>query len=147
MGRDWRLRTAASTGVYLSPDDLRCGPWMILQPPVLSGGPVSRNISVAARSTGWFPVGRDISGSYQYFLVSWHPRRLWSEWDVGKGNENLVYPSTWDKSSFIRFKILRHGTPALLPIRKEGMLRILLSLKIHFLGRARTRKLWVQRQT
>jgi hypothetical protein len=47
---------------------------------VLSGGPVSRDISVAVPSTGWFPVSR-------YF---------WSEWEVGEGNENLVYLPPWD---------------------------------------------------
>jgi hypothetical protein len=35
----------------------------------------------------------------------------WSEWEVGEGIENLVYPPQWDfKSSFTRIKILRHGT-------------------------------------
>jgi hypothetical protein len=34
-----------------------------LAAPGLSGGPVSRDISVAGTSTGWFPVSRDISGA------------------------------------------------------------------------------------
>jgi hypothetical protein len=77
------------------------------QPPVLSGAPVSRNISVAVSSTGWFPVNRDISGSYQYCLVSYHMRRLWRVWKVGEENENLVYASPWDfKCYFTCRKIL-----------------------------------------
>jgi hypothetical protein len=49
---------------------------------------------------------------------------------MGEGNENLVYSSPWE------FKVLLHavksydmGPPALLPIRKEGMLRIFIALK------------------
>jgi hypothetical protein len=38
------------------------------------------------------------------------------------------------------------GPPALLPIREEGVLRIFIALKIHRLGRVRTRDLWVQWQ-
>jgi hypothetical protein len=100
------------------------------QPSVLSGGPLNRDTSVAARSTSWFPVSRGISGSHQYCLVSTHPRRLWSEWEVGEGNDDLVYPSPWDfKSSFTCRKILRHGTLGFTSQRKEGVLRISIALK------------------
>jgi hypothetical protein len=34
-----------------------------LAAPVLSDGPVSRDISVAATSTVWFPAIRDVSGA------------------------------------------------------------------------------------
>jgi hypothetical protein len=62
---------------------------------------------------------------------------------MGKGNENLVYPSPWDfKSSFTRRKILRHGTS----IRKEGVLWIFIAIKNHLLGRIQTRKRLVQWQ-
>jgi hypothetical protein len=102
------------------------------QPPVLSGSPVSR----------------DISGSHQYCLVSCHPRHLWSECEVGERNENLVYPSPWDiKKSFTCCKILWHGTSGFTSHVKEGVLRIFIALKkIHRLSHARTHNLWVQWQ-
>jgi hypothetical protein len=107
-GRDWRLRTAASTSLHPQViRDVDHGWWYWLgltpnlstralwQPPVLCDGPVSR----------------DISGTHQYSLVSCHPRRLWREFQVGEENENLVYSSPWDfKSSLTGCKILRHGT-------------------------------------
>jgi hypothetical protein len=66
----------------------------------------------------------------QYWLVSCHPRRLWSEWEVGEGNENLVYPSPCDfKRSFTCRKILRHGTSGFTSRPKEGVLRICIALK------------------
>jgi hypothetical protein len=49
---------------------------------------------------------------------------------MGKGNENLVWSSPWD------LKIILHAVksydmnlPALLPIREEGVLRIVTALK------------------
>jgi hypothetical protein len=39
-----------------------------LAAPVLSGGPVSRDIS-GSPTTGCFPVSRDVSGSNQYCLA------------------------------------------------------------------------------
>jgi hypothetical protein len=115
------------------------------QPPVLSGSSVSRDC-VAAPSTGSFPVSRDISGSHQYSLVSCHPRCLWIKWEVGKGNENLLYTSLWDfKSSFTCRKIL--GDLRLyFPSERKVCCRFLLLLKIYRLGRARTRNLWVHWQ-
>jgi hypothetical protein len=47
---------------------------------------------------------------------------------MGKGNDNLVYPSPWDfKSSFTCRKILRYGFTF---HPKEGVLRIFIALKI-----------------
>jgi hypothetical protein len=73
-------------------------------------------------------------------------RALWStetpleQWEIGEGNENLVYPSSWDfKSSFT-------CRPVLLPIRRKVWCGFLLPLKILRLGRFRTRNLWVQWQ-
>jgi hypothetical protein len=123
---------------------------VLWQPPVLSGGPVSRDISVAAPSTGCFPASRDISGSYQYSLVFCHLRHLWSEWEVGESNENLVYSSPWNfKRSFTCRKILLPGTSgflALLPIWRKVCCGFLSPLEIHRLGQARTHNLRVQWQ-
>jgi hypothetical protein len=49
---------------------------------------------------------------------------------MGKGNENLVYPSPWDfKRFFTCRKILRHGTSGFTSDPKEGVLRIFVALK------------------
>jgi hypothetical protein len=129
--------------------DLRCGPLMVIlteaitpnlsakalwQPPLLAGF-LSAETSLAAASTVW---------------RSCHPRHLWSEWEVGEGNENLVCPSLWDlKRSFTCRKILRHGTSGFTSHPKEGVLRILIALKNPSPlpgSQARTRNLWVQWQ-
>jgi hypothetical protein len=116
---------------YGSPCDLRCGPWMM----ILTG---ANSQHVSARAFWEPPVGllsglcvsRDVSGSHQYRLVYCHPRRLWSDWEVSEGNENLVYPSPWDfKRSFTRCKILRHGTSGFTSHPKEGVLLIFIALK------------------
>jgi hypothetical protein len=86
--------------------------------------------SIAAPITGWFPVSRNISGSHQYFLVSCHPRRLRSEWEVGEGNESLVYLSPWEfKRTFTCRKILRHGISGFTSHPKEDMVRIFKAFK------------------
>jgi hypothetical protein len=109
-----------------------CQHRQLWQSPVLSGGTVSTYIS----------------GSPQYCLVSCHPRHLWSEWEVGEGNENLIYPSSWVfKRSLCAVKSYDMGPSALLPIRQKLCCRYLSPLKIHRFGRARTRNLWVQSQT
>jgi hypothetical protein len=111
MGWEWRLRTADSIGLLFIPGWLRCGPWYRLgltpnsstralwQPPVLSGGPVSRDISVASRRMG---EGNDN-------LV--YP----SPWDF--------------KVSFTCRKILRHGISGFTCHPKEGVLRIFIAVK------------------
>jgi hypothetical protein len=100
-----------------SPGDLWCGPWMMiltwansqlvyqsaLAAPSTAGSTVSRDTSVAIPTTGWFPVSRDICVSHQYCLVSCHPRRLWSEWEVGK-DENLVYLSPCNFKRYFKGK-------------------------------------------
>jgi hypothetical protein len=49
---------------------------------------------------------------------------------MGEGNENLVYASPWNfKSCLHVVKSYDMGTPALLPIRKEGVLRVFIALK------------------
>jgi hypothetical protein len=49
---------------------------------------------------------------------------------MGKGNENLVYSSTWDfKTSLTCRKILRHGTSGFTSHPKEGVLRNFIALK------------------
>jgi hypothetical protein len=62
------------------------------------------------------------------------------------GNDNFVYSSLWDfKSSFTCRKILRHGTfPLYFPSERKVCCGFLSPLKIHRLGRARTRNLWAQ---
>jgi hypothetical protein len=85
---------------------------LLWQPPVLAGGPVSR----------------DISGSPQYCLVVLPSETSLER--VGEGNENLVYPSLWDfKWSFTCRKILRHGTSGFTSRPKEGVLRTFIALK------------------
>jgi hypothetical protein len=136
--------------------DLPCGPWIwywlgltpilctitLWQPPVLSGGPVSRNISVTAPSTGWFPVSRDISGSHQYSLVSSHLRHLWSKW----AKEMRIYSNRSRGSSrdlLDAVKSYDMGPTTLLSIRRKVCCGFLLPSKIHCLGRARTRDFWL----
>jgi hypothetical protein len=49
---------------------------------------------------------------------------------MGEGNEDLVYPSSWDfKSFFTCRKISRHGTSGFNSHPKEGVPRILVPLK------------------
>jgi hypothetical protein len=69
------------------------------QPPVLSCGPVSRDISGASKRTD-------------------------------EGNENLVYPSSWDiRRRLTCHIILRHETSAFTSHPKERVLRIFIALK------------------
>jgi hypothetical protein len=105
MGWDWRLKTAASTGLLFISGWLRCGPWyddidcgqLLTRLPERSGSP----------SIG--PVSTDISGAI---------RRM------GEGNENLVYLSPSDfKVSVTCRNISRHGTSGFTSHRKEGLLR------------------------
>jgi hypothetical protein len=61
------------------------------------------------------PVSTDISGASTR---------------MGKGNANLVYPSSWDfKGSLTCRKILRHGTSGFTSHPKEGVLRTFIALK------------------
>jgi hypothetical protein len=86
---------------------------------------------------------RHLCYSPQYCLVSCHPRHLWTEW--AKGNDNLVYPSLWEFKIFFLHAVKSYdmGPPALLPTRRKVRCGCLLPLRIHHVGRARTRKLWV----
>jgi hypothetical protein len=80
----------------LTPNSFTRALW---QPPVLSGGIVSRDTSGASRRTG-------------------------------EGNENLVYPSTWDFNRFLTcHKILRHGTSGFTSHPKKVVLRIFIALQ------------------
>jgi hypothetical protein len=98
-----------STGV--TPNSSTRSLW---QPPVLSGGPVSRDISGASRTTG--------EGNENLVYSS--------PWDC--------------KRSLTCRKILRHGTSGFTSHTKEGVMWILSPLIIHRLVRARTRDVWVQ---
>jgi hypothetical protein len=63
----------------------------------------------------------------------------------GEGNENFVYSSQWDfRRSLTWHKIFRHVTSGFTSHPKEGVLRIFIALKVHRLGRVRTRNLWAQ---
>jgi hypothetical protein len=86
------------------------------QPPVLSGGPVSGDMSGASR----------IMGEGNENLV--HP----SPWDFKR---SLTCPKSYDT-----------GPPALLPIRRKVCRVFVSPLKIHRLGRDRIRDLWVKWQ-
>jgi hypothetical protein len=113
MGRDWHLRTAASTGSFSFPGDLRCGPRMM----ILTGAnfQLDYQSALAAPST---------------LRRSCHPRHHWSEWEVGEGNENLVYPSPWGfNRHFISRKILINETSDFTSHLKEGLLRIFIALR------------------
>jgi hypothetical protein len=78
------------------------------------------------------PVSRDISGT---------SRRM------GKGNENLVYPSCGtSRDLYNAVKSYDTGPPALLPIWIKVYCGFLSPLKIHCLGQVQTRYLWVQLQ-
>jgi hypothetical protein len=55
---------------------------------------------------------------------------------MGEGNDNLVYSSSWDFKRFLHaVKYYDMGPRDLLPIRKEGVLRIVIALKLHRLFR------------
>jgi hypothetical protein len=155
MGRDWRLRTAASTGLLFIPGWFSMWTYMM----ILAGGNSQlvyqsalaafstvrrsyqqRHLSVVASSTYWFPVSRDISGSNQYSLVFCHPKHLWSKREVGEGNENLVYRPRGTSRDLLRaVKSYDMGPPALLSIRREVCCGFVSPVKIHHHGRARTR--------
>jgi hypothetical protein len=129
MGWEWRLRTAVSTGLLFIPGRfamctvvrwywLRLTPnlstTVLWQPPVLSGSPVSR----------------DISGSPQYWLVSCQQRPLWSKWESGRRKWEFSLPSPWDfKRSFMCHRILWYGISGFTSHLKEGVLRIFIALK------------------
>jgi hypothetical protein len=132
MGWDWRLRTAACTGLLFIPARVivmwtmvwwyRLGvtPNMstraLWQPPVVSGGPVSRDISGGSRRMGeWM--------------------RIYSIRPHGTSRELQHAVKPYD----IR-------PPALLPIRRKVCWGLLSPLKIHRLGRVRTREISVQWQ-
>jgi hypothetical protein len=103
----------------LSAETLCCSPntdWFPVSTDI-SGSPqyclmvLSAETLCCSPNTDWFHVSTDISGSPPVLAGSCHPRHLWIKWEVGKGNENLVYLSPWDfKRSFTCHKILRHGT-------------------------------------
>jgi hypothetical protein len=147
IGRDWRLSTAACYGPFVHPRvTLRCGPWMMILTgsnsklvyqsslaALLSGGPVSRDFNAAA------PV-----------LVGFLPADTSLE-RVGGGGRK------WEFSVSIAMELRRDlflhavksydmGPPALFPVRRKVCCGFLSPLKIHRLGRARTRNVWVQWQ-
>jgi hypothetical protein len=91
---------------------------------------VYQSALVAPSTVWWSCQQRHLCCSPQYWLVSCHPRHLWSKWEVAEGNENSVYPSLWDfKRSFTCRKILRHGTSGFSSHLKEGVLKIFITLK------------------
>jgi hypothetical protein len=83
------------------------------QPPVLSGGPVSRDISGASGRMG------EVNENLVYPCL----------WDF--------------KRFLICRKILRHGNSRFTSHPKEDVLRIFIALKLHRLFRVWTRDLWV----
>jgi hypothetical protein len=51
---------------------------------------------------------------------------------MGEGNENLVYSSPWDEIQeffYMPQNLTTWDLPVLLPIRKEGVVRIFIALK------------------
>jgi hypothetical protein len=118
------------------------------QPPVLSGGPVSRDISVAAPSivrrscqqTSILQLPVVLAGFLPTETSLTAPSTCWfsSNRDIsgasgsaGEGNENLVYSTfPWHfKRSLTRCKVLRHGTSGFTSHPKEGVLWIFIALK------------------
>jgi hypothetical protein len=127
-GLDWRLRTAASTGLLFIPGwcamctmvwwyRLGLTPNLstreLWQPPVLAGGPVSKDISGASTK-------------------------------MGEGNKNLICSSLWDFKRSLTAYILR--PPASLRMRRNVCCGFLSPLKIHRIDRVRNCDLWVQWQ-
>jgi hypothetical protein len=119
----WPVRAFCS-----SLGDLRCGPWMMIL--TEANSQLVYKSTLAAPSTGWFPVNRDFSGTLQYCLVSCHPRHLWSEWEVGEGKWefSLSVPVVLQRS-FTYHKILWHGTSGFTSHLKEIVLWIFIALK------------------
>jgi hypothetical protein len=114
VGWDWRLRTATSTGLLFIPgwSAMRATVWWcwlrltpnlstraLWQPPVLAGGPISRDISGAS--------GRVGEGNENLVYPS--------PWDF--------------KRSFTCRKILRYGNTGFTYHPKEGVLRTFIALK------------------
>jgi hypothetical protein len=145
MGWDWRLRTAASTGLLfilgwfamwtmvwwyrlrLTPNLSTRALW---KPEVLSDGPVRRHLWQLPVLAGG-PVSRDISGSSQYcpvVLPSETSLERVGEWAM-EMRICSIHPR-WDlKRSFTCRKILRHWTSGFTSHPKEGVLRIFIALK------------------
>jgi hypothetical protein len=146
MGRDWRLRTAASYGPFVHPRvicDVDHGWWYQLglspnlstralwQPPVLAGF-LSAETSLVATSTVWFPAIRDTSGA----------SGRWAK----EMRIEYIRPRWTSRDLLTCRKILRHGTSGFTSHPKKVCCGFLSPLKIHRLGRARTSNLWVQWQ-
>jgi hypothetical protein len=160
MGWDWRHRTAASTGLLFIPGwyamwTMVWWYWRGLTPnlstralwhhPVLSGGPVSRDISVAAPRTGWFPASRNRQRHLAAASTVWlHDIRDASGASGRWAKEMRIYsirPRGTPIDLLTAVKSYDMGPPASLPLRSKVCCGILSPLKIHRLGRARTRNL------
>jgi hypothetical protein len=146
MGWDWRLRTAASTGLLFIPGWSWCGPCMMVLAEANSQFVYQR--ARAATSTVWQSCQCQQRHVWQPPVLSSGP----AIWDisgesgrVGEGNENLVYPSPWDfKRSLTWCKILRHGTSSFASHQKEGVLRTFIALKNSTPWPDSNHDLWVQ---
>jgi hypothetical protein len=112
-------------------------------------------LSTAALGLLYYPRCEPVSRQDRLGLTpSLTIRALWPSPETsleqqGERNENLVSSSPWHfKSSFTFRKILRHGTFRLyFPSERKVCCWFLSPLKIHRLGRVRTRNLWVQWHT
>jgi hypothetical protein len=146
MGRDKVSEWLLLRTFYSSPGDLRCGPWMMIL--TRDNSQLVYQSALAASSTVRRSCQQRLSvPAPQYWLVSCQQRHLWSEWEVGEGNENLVYPSLWTSRVLLHaIKSYDVGPPALLSVRRKVCCGFLSPLKFHHLGRARTRNLWIQLQ-
>jgi hypothetical protein len=91
----YQIAVAATSTLWLS-----CRQRRLWQPPVLAGGPVSRDVFGSPPVLFGCPVSRDVFGSPQYWLAllsaetslvatstvrrCCHPRYVWSEWGSGR---------------------------------------------------------------
>jgi hypothetical protein len=158
MGWDWRLRTAASTGLlfilgwfamwtmvwwYRLRLTSNLSTRALWKPEVLSSGPVSS-------SQYWLASLSAETSLVAPSTVRWscHLRHLWSESESGRWKWEFILSILVGTSRDLlhAVKSCDIGSPALLPIPRKVCCGFLSLLKIHRLGRVRTRNFWVQLQ-
>jgi hypothetical protein len=121
IGRGWRCRTAAFTGLLFIPGWLAM--WTMVWWYWHANSQLICQSALAATSTVWRSCHQ--RHRFQPSVPSGGPAiqdNSAANWRVGKGNENLVYPSPWDlKRSVTCHKMLRHGISGFTSHPKEGV--------------------------
>jgi hypothetical protein len=128
MGWDWRLRTAAITGLLFIPRvNVRGEPWLWWW--------------------WWCRLGITPDLSTRARWQSYQQRHLERVGGMDEGMRMLRIQYLWYvNESFTCRKILRHGTSGFIPIRRKVCCGFLSPLKIHSLCRVWIRDPWVQWQ-